>query len=85
MTVEFTRVRQFAIGKSEEFNRGVAEKCEGGARLGLTLRGVAGLRAIGRHGHMNLSALAQMQRHQTAATDHFIVRMRRQNEQALAA
>ena len=79
------RAGEFAIGESEERDRGIAEERESGARFRFACRGVASLRAICRHGHVHLPAFAQMQRHQTAATDHFIVRMRCQHEEAFAA
>jgi hypothetical protein len=46
---------------------------------------IAGLRSVRRYDHVHGAAIAQMQRHKSAATDDFVVRMRGQDQEALAA
>src|SRR5205085_4520489 len=74
-----------AIGESKELDIDAAEDRQGAAGFVFANGTVSRFGAVSRHDDAHLPLLADVQRDEAAAADDLIVRMWREDEQALAA
>jgi triosephosphate isomerase len=73
-----------AVGEVKKLGRDGAKDVEGAERFLLADRGVSGFGAVGRDRDPHVPPIPEMEREQTAASDDFVVGMRRKHQQALA-